>query len=87
MSVIDKFLDVMKLGGDDDYDDYDDYDEFEDDYEDDRSEKRGLFKRRKEDDYDDYEEEEPPVKSKSQKVTPIRQSGRKQGSGMEVCVR
>jgi len=36
--------------------------------------------------YDDYEEEEPPVKSKSQKVTPIRQSGRKQGSGMEVCV-
>ena len=86
MSVIDKFLDVMKLGGDDDYDDYDDYDEFEDDYEDDRSEKRGLFKRRKEDDYDDYEEEEPPVKSKSQKVTPIRQSGRKQGSGMEVCV-
>ena len=25
MSVIDKFLDVMKLGGDDDYDDYDDY--------------------------------------------------------------
>ena len=35
MSVIDKFLDVMKLGGDDDYDDYDDYDDFDDDYEDD----------------------------------------------------
>lgn len=86
MSVIDKFLDVMKLGGDDDYDDYDDYDEYEDDYENDRSEKRGLFKRRKEEDYDDYEEEEPAVKSKPQKVTPIRQSGRKQGSGMEVCV-
>ena len=30
MSVIDKFLDVMKLGGDDDYDDYDDYDDFDD---------------------------------------------------------
>ena len=24
MSVIDKFLDVMKLGGDDEYDDYED---------------------------------------------------------------
>ena len=38
MSVIDKFLDVMKLGGDDDYDEYDDYDEFDDDYEDEKPE-------------------------------------------------
>ena len=54
MSVIDKFLDVMKLGGDDDYDDYDDYDDFDDDYED--KPKKGLFKRKKEDE-DDYEDE------------------------------
>lgn len=87
MSVIDKFLDVMKLGGDYD-DEYDDYDDEYDDYEEERSEKRGLFKRRRDDDYDDYDdyEEEPPAKPKSQKVTPIRQSGRRQGNGMEVCV-
>ena len=32
MSVIDKFLDVMKLGGDDDYDDYDDFAPYNDDF-------------------------------------------------------
>lgn len=32
MSVIDKFLDVMKLGGDDYDDEYDDYDDYDDDY-------------------------------------------------------
>ena len=85
MGVIDKFLDVMKLGGDDDYDDYDDYDEFDDDYEDEKPEKKGFFKRKKEEDLDDLEEEEP-VKTKAQKVTPIRQAARKQGNGMEVCV-
>ena len=31
MSVIDKFLDVMKLGGDDEYDDYEDDYDYEDD--------------------------------------------------------
>ena len=81
MSEIDKFLDVMKLGGDDDYDDYDDYDDFDDDYED--KPKKGLFKRKKEDE-DDYEDEEP--KSGSQKVTPIRKPQRRSGGGMEVCV-
>ena len=34
MSVIDKFLDVMKLGGDDYDDEYDDYDDYDDDYND-----------------------------------------------------
>ncbi len=48
MSVIDKFLDVMKLGGDDDYDDYDDYDDFDDDYEEEKPEKRSSFRRKKE---------------------------------------
>lgn len=85
MSVIDKFLDVMKLGGDDDYDDYDDYDDFDDDYDDEKPVKKGLFKRKKDEDEDDFEEEEIE-KTKPQKVTPIRQASRKQGNGMEVCV-
>lgn len=85
MSVIDKFLDVMKLGGDDDYDDYDDYDDFDDDYEDEKPAKKGFFKRKKDEEEDDFEDEEP-VKAKPQKVTPIRQTPRKQGNGMEVCV-
>lgn len=84
MSVIDKFLDVMKLGGDDDYDDYDDYDDFDDDYEEEKPEKRSSFRRKKEEDYDDFDEEEP-VRERT-KVTPIRQAPRKQGKGMEVCV-
>lgn len=82
MSVIDKFLDVMKLGGDYD-DDYDDYDDFEDDYE--EKPKKKAFKRKKDDDYDDFEEE-APAKPRTQKVTPLRQAARKQGNGMEVCV-
>ena len=84
MNVIDKFLDVMKLGGDDYDDDYDDYDDYDDDYEDEKP-KKGMFKRKREDDYDDYEDE-ASVKAKPQKVTPIRQEPRRQGNGMEVCV-
>lgn len=84
MNVIDKFLDVMKLGGDDYDDDYDDYDDYDDDYEDEKP-KKGMFKRKRDDDYDDYEDE-APVKVKPQKVTPIRQAPRRQGNGMEVCV-
>ena len=45
MSVIDKFLDVMKLGGDGYEDEYDDYDDFDDDYEDEKPRKK-LFGRR-----------------------------------------
>lgn len=86
MSVIDKFLDVMKLGGDDDYDDYDDYDDFDDDYEDEKPAKRGRNKRKKEEDYDDdFVEEETPAKSRTAKTIPMKPS-RKQGNGMEVCV-
>ncbi|MCI8557353.1 MAG: cell division protein SepF [Lachnospiraceae bacterium] len=84
MSVIDKFLDVMKLGGDDDYDDYDDYDDFDDDYEEEKPERKSPFRRKKEEVYDDYEDE--PSSRERTKVTPIRQTPRKQGKGMEVCV-
>lgn len=83
MSVIDKFLDVMKLGGDDYDDDYDDYDDFDDDYEDEKPRKK-LFGRKNE--VEDKYEEEAPEKAKPQKVTPFRQPSRKQGGGMEVCV-
>ena len=84
MSVIDKFLDVMKLGGDDYDDEYDDYDDFDDDYEEEKPRKK-IFKGRRGEDNEDYEED-TPVKTKPQKVTPIRQTSRKQGSAMEVCV-
>ncbi len=83
MGVINKFLDVMKLGGDDDYDDYDDYDDFDDDYEDER---KPLFKRKRDDDYEDDYVDEVPARANPQKVTPIKQASRKQGNGMEVCV-
>ena len=84
MSVIDKFLDVMKLGGDDYDDEYDDYDDYVDDYEEEKPRKK-VFKGRRGEDNEDYEED-TPVKTKPQKVTPIRQTSRKQGSAMEVCV-
>ena len=84
MSVIDKFLDVMKLGGDDYDDEYDDYDDYDDDYEEEKPRKK-IFKGRRGEDNEDYEED-TPAKAKPQKVTPIRQASRKQGSAMEVCV-
>ena len=85
MSVIDKFLDVMKLGGDDYDDEYDDdYEDFDDDYEDEKPRRR-IFGGRKNDEEEDYKEE-APVKTKPQKVTPLRQASRRQGNGMEVCV-
>ncbi|MCI8417450.1 MAG: cell division protein SepF [Lachnospiraceae bacterium] len=83
MGVIDKFLDVMKLGDDDYDDDYDDYDDDYDDYDDEKPEKKSIFKRKRDDDYDDDYEEEP-VKSKTSKVTPMRTPRRV--NGMEVCV-
>lgn len=79
MSVLDKFLNVMKLN--DDYDDYED-DFYDDDYEDEKPKKK-MFSKEREDDYD----LDVPSKSKSQsaKVTPMRPT-RRSGSGMEVCV-
>ena len=48
MGVLDKFLEVMKLDGDDDYDedDFFDEDDFEDEYEEEKP-KRGIFKKEK----------------------------------------
>ena len=100
MGFIDKFLNSMQLGGDDDdyYDDEDDYFDDEDDYEDEKP-RRGLFGRKSsrydEDDEDDFDDEptprsrkrveEKPQPSGSNKVTPMR-NPRKGGSNMQVCV-
>lgn len=88
MGVFDKFLDFMKLDGDDDYDEFDEYDD-DDDEEYDEAPRKSLF-RKKEKDYDyDLEDEivreTKSVSKSSSKVTPIgkRRSG---GNGMEVCV-
>lgn len=62
MGFIDKFLNSMNLGNDDDdyYDDEDDYFDDEDDFEDEKPRRGGLFGRKSsryddedEDDYDD----------------------------------
>ena len=92
MSVLDKFLNVMRLNPDDEDDFYnEDYDDY-DDYEEEKPAKKFRAKEKKRIEEDDYYEEErklSSVKEKQVKTTPkvtaIR-STRKQGSGMEVCV-
>lgn len=89
MSVLDKFLNVMKLNPDDDDDEFynEDYDYDDDDFEDEPVKKKSSF--HKEPVEDDYEEEnfksrERAVKT-TPKITPIRGS-KKQGANMGVCV-
>ena len=85
MGLMDKFLDVMRLNGDDDYDD--NYDFVNDDYLDD------------EDDYEEPKRKSPRRESKSEvkeepkksvsKITPITKVQKKPQAtptGMEVCV-
>lgn len=80
MSVLDKFLNAMKLN-DDDYDDNDFLDDEIDDYEEERPKKR-FFNKIEEDDYDDYDDYDnrsaqvPKMKSQNkgqQKVKPVHQ--------------
>lgn len=89
MGVLDKFLDVMKLNGDDeDYDDdfFDDDDYGDDDYDDDQP-KRNLFRKEKPSFEEEEEEYEPRKVSRSNnKVTPMRQPARRKAPSMEVCV-
>lgn len=92
MGVMDKFLNYMKLNGEED----DEY--YDDDYLDEEDEEPAPQPRRgsssKSRDMDDYEDERmtpPPTKRQSapvNKITPIKQSAsrRSGGSGMEVCV-
>lgn len=86
MGLMDKFLDVMRLNGDDDYDD--DYDfaneEFYDD-EDEYEEPKKKTPRRENKKVESPKEVEKPVS----KITPISRTAKKQPattSSMEVCV-
>ena len=78
MSVLDKFLAIMKLDDEDDYEDdfFDDEDDFED------APKKSIFKKSKKTEFDD---EESSFTSPANKVTPMRQPVRR-GASMEVCV-
>lgn len=82
MSMFNKFMDLMRLNGEDDYDD-------EDDFMDEAPARSFGGKGRVENsDYDDYAKEDYKVKSsqpKTNKITPMRPSKR-QINGMEVCV-
>lgn len=86
MGLMDKFLDVMRLNGDDDYYD-DDYEfaneEFYDD-EDDFDEPKKKITRRENKKVESPKETEKTVS----KITPIGKNSKKQvtTSGMEVCV-
>lgn len=76
MSVMDKFLNYMKLNEDDD-DFYDD--EYEDTVVEERNKKPPVIKE------EPVYEEEKTIKKANPKVTPMRQT-KKSGNGMEVCV-
>ena len=75
MSVMDKFLNAMKLNDEDDDDFYDD-----DYYDEPEPVKKSVPAR------EDNLDEEKPTKKVMPKVTPMRQTKKMMGSGMEVCV-
>ena len=88
MSVIDKFLDIMRLN-DDDYEfDNDDYDFDEDDYQEEVKEKRPSRKERKaEQQHTETNFEVTEKRPKQQNKIKKKKKNRKQGQqGMEVCV-
>lgn len=89
MSVIDKFLDIMRLN-DDDYEfDNDEYEYDDEDYEEEIKEKKLSRKERKKEEQDNTESFEKAAEKRQKqqnKITPISRN-RKQGQqGMEVCV-
>lgn len=97
MSVLDKFLDIMRLNDDDYDDDYDEADGEDYEYEEKESRKenrssarqeRRESKREQKNDQrmTDFEAAEKPQKANS-KITPISKNKRQvQQTGMEVCV-
>jgi len=84
MGVMDKFLNAMKLNGEDDelYDDY--YDE--DDEIDEVPRKKTVSSSDAYDDEDEKEKDKPRVRSVPKVVTPMRQTKKTGANGMEVCV-
>lgn len=85
MSILDKFLSIMKLDDEDDFDDdlFGDEDEFEE--EEPKKSFINKFKKADKEEDDFYEEPKTTTKSTSSKVTPMRQPVRR-GAAMEVCV-
>ena len=85
MGVMDKFLNYMKLNGEEEDDYYDD-DYLDDEEEPAASPRKSSASKQKNDDY----EEAPARKLQpAGKITPIKQSSSRRmtnGSGMEVCV-
>lgn len=81
MSVLDKFLDIMRLNPEDEEDDFYDDDGF--DEEEVPVIKKSVRRERKEVEYEEPRSAKRE-KSKSSKITPMRPV-RKQGNGMEVC--
>ncbi|MCD7725940.1 MAG: cell division protein SepF [Clostridiales bacterium] len=75
MSVMDKFLNAMKLN--DEEDEYYDDDFYDDDPE--PVKKQSPVK-------EEISDDERPIKKASPKVTPMRQMKKMPGTGMEVCV-
>ena len=92
MGVMDKFLNYMKLNGEEDDEYYDDdYLDEEDDEQLPPPRRGSSSKARDMDDYEDERSTPPPAKKQSaptSKITPIKQSTsrRSMGGSMEVCV-
>ena len=86
MSVMDKFLDVMRLNPDDE----DDFDNDDYDYEEEEEISRRSSRREKRKPEPVVERSVPVTKERatkqSNKITPISKGSRKQVLGMEVCV-
>lgn len=78
MGVMDKFLNYMKLNEDED-------DYYDDDYLEDEAVEEKPKKQAATNDENDFADDKPAKKTLP-KVTPMRQTTKKTGNGMEVCV-
>ena len=88
MSVIDKFLDIMRLN-DDDYElDEEDYEEDEDEGEEEVRDRKSSYKEKPKEQprQEPRELNEKRQKPQSGKITPISKNKRQAQQGMEVCV-
>lgn len=84
MSILDKFLSIMKLDDEEDFDD--DFFGEEDDFEEEEEPKKKFINKfKKADKEEDFDEPKAQQKSTTSKVTPMRQPARR-GAAMEVCV-
>ena len=84
MGVMDKFINAMKLNPEDEDDYYDDYESEEP--LDEKPQRSSYRERERERDYDDNDYEDKTPKKTVSKVTPMKQTRRSSGNGMEVCV-